>query len=281
MPTTRGLVPIRDRGGVATTDSVQVGRLRRAGAIVVGKTNTPADGHVAITKNLIGPPSRNPWSLDRSPGGSSGGSAAAVASRMVPWATASDGGGSIRIPAALTGTFGHKPTRGLIPFPPARDGVASWLRTSVNGPITRSVIDAAIYIDFTAGYDPTDPDSAVPTLGAAVGFQASLAAPQPMRRRLRVGFVETLVPGFEMQPDVARCVATCISRLRDIATRAWGADAVVYLPNPATPRFGKEWTTAVGAYRLARFARDGLTEPPVADRFVLRLLSLCLCPVAR
>ena len=267
MPTTRGLVPIRDRGGVAFADSVQVGRLRRAGAIVVGKTNTPADGHVAITRNLLGPPSRNPWALDRSPGGSSGGAAAAVAARMVPWATASDGGGSIRIPASLTGTFGHKPTRGLIPFPPKRGGVASWLRTSVMGPITRSVVDAAIYLDHTAGYHAEDPDSAVPTLCAAMGFEASLMVPPPSTRRLRVGFVELLVPGFEMQPDVAHCVAECVGRLRDIAIRTWGADNVVDLPTPAIPRFGKEWTTAVGAYRLARFARDGLTDPATASRF--------------
>lgn len=104
----RGLVPVRDRQSIASADSIQVSRLRRAGAIVVGKTNTPADGHIAITKNLLGPPSCNPWALDRSPGGSSGGAAAAVAACMVPWATASDGGGSIRIPAALTGTFGLK-----------------------------------------------------------------------------------------------------------------------------------------------------------------------------
>lgn len=112
----RGLVPMRETGKIATTDSIQVGRLRRAGAIVVGKTNTPADGHIAITKNLLGPPSCNPWALDRSPGGSSGGAAAAVAARMVPWATASDGGGSIRIPATLTGTFGHK-VRNTLCFP--------------------------------------------------------------------------------------------------------------------------------------------------------------------
>eukprot|EP00729_Bicosta_minor_P024250 gene24250-26588_t len=110
MPTTFGLI-VTDTGIVAAEDSVQVARLRDAGCVIIGKTNTPADGFIAITKNLIGPPTRNPWALDRSPGGSSGGSAAAVAGGLVPWATSSDGGGSIRIPASFTGTFGIKTTR--------------------------------------------------------------------------------------------------------------------------------------------------------------------------
>ena len=107
MPTSHGLALPPE---TASSDSVQVQRLRAAGAIVVSKTNTPADGWTAITKNLLGPPSRNP-------GGSSGGSAAAVAAGMVPWATGSDDGGSIRIPATLCGVVGVKPTRGLIPLP--------------------------------------------------------------------------------------------------------------------------------------------------------------------
>eukprot|EP00037_Helgoeca_nana_P015825 m.148322 g.148322 ORF g.148322 m.148322 type:complete len:516 (-) comp23196_c0_seq2:111-1658(-) len=267
MPTTRGLVPMRETGKIATTDSIQVGRLRRAGAIVVGKTNTPADGHIAITKNLLGPPSCNPWALDRSPGGSSGGAAAAVAARMVPWATASDGGGSIRIPATLTGTFGHKPTRGLIPIQTAEGGVQSWLRTTVMGPITRCTRDAAIYLDFTAGYHADDPDSVVITHGAPTGFEASLIrSPSSPIRRLKVGFIEALVPSHLAQPDIARCVTACTARLRRVAVHAFGADAVIDLASPNMPVFGSEWVTAVGAFRLARFERDGLTNPAVSSR---------------
>ena len=92
MPTTFGLA-VTDTTP-ARADSVTVARLRASGCIIMGKTNTPADGFIAITKNLIAKPTRNPWALDRSPGGSSGGSAAAVAGGLVPWATASDGGGA-------------------------------------------------------------------------------------------------------------------------------------------------------------------------------------------
>ena len=99
----------------AQASSVQVARLEAAGAIVVGKTNTPIFGSAAYCKNLAFGSTKNPWKLDRTPGGSSGGSAAAVASRMVPLATAADSGGSIRIPAAFTGTFGLKPSFGRIP----------------------------------------------------------------------------------------------------------------------------------------------------------------------
>src|SRR4029079_1750578 len=113
MPTTFGSVPFKDwrpRG-----DSVQVARLKRAGAIVVGKTNTPEFGYTGLTKNLLFGVTRNPWNLERTPGGSSGGSAAAIASGMVPLVTASDGGGSVRIPACYVGAFGMKPSYGRVP----------------------------------------------------------------------------------------------------------------------------------------------------------------------
>jgi aspartyl-tRNA(Asn)/glutamyl-tRNA(Gln) amidotransferase subunit A len=156
MVTTFGSAPFKDNR--AQADSVEVARLKAAGAIVVGKTNTPEFGHTAFTRNLLFGASRNPWNLERTPGGSSGGSSAAIASGMTPLATASDWGGSIRIPAAYTGSFGLKPTQGLIPVGP-RLGMTQWVDLAVVGPITRTVRDAAMYLDAVVGYHPSDSSS--------------------------------------------------------------------------------------------------------------------------
>jgi Asp-tRNA(Asn)/Glu-tRNA(Gln) amidotransferase A subunit family amidase len=110
-------------------DDIVVSRLKAAGAIVVGKTNSPAFGHTAFTTNKVFGATRNPWNTDRSPGGSSGGSAAALAAGLVPLATSSDGGGSTRIPAALCGLVGYKPTAGAI----GRGVLPRWLEFSSMG----------------------------------------------------------------------------------------------------------------------------------------------------
>mmetsp|Transcript_86758 Transcript_86758/g.246040 ORF Transcript_86758/g.246040 Transcript_86758/m.246040 type:complete len:517 (-) Transcript_86758:31-1581(-) len=270
MPTTSGLQT--SPAAPAVRDSVQVGRLRRAGAIVVGKTNTSADGFSAVTRNLLGPPSRNPWALDRSPGGSSGGSAAAVAARMVPWATSSDGGGSIRIPCSLTGCFGVKPTRGLIPFETPPGGVAPWLRHSVVGPTVRCVRDAAIYLDVTAGYDARDPDSAVSRQDGSTSRYEDAVAPAPGAAvPLRVGFAEGIVPGLASQPDVRGQIKSCMARVRGMLSDVYGdsghrVECVDFGEDVSLPQFGRDWTYAVGAYRLARFRRAGLTAPEKADK---------------
>jgi len=155
LVTSEGSVPFREN--VARRDSIQTERLRAAGAIVVGKTNTPEFGYTAITKNLLFGESRNPWDLDLTPGGSSGGSAAAIAGGVVCLATASDGGGSVRIPASVTGCFGLKTSYGRIPHGPSD----MWTMddTSVHGPLTRCVADAALHLDVTAGPHPLDPNS--------------------------------------------------------------------------------------------------------------------------
>lgn len=155
MVTSFGSIPYRNN--VAQQDSVQIARLRKAGAIVVGKTNTPEFGFTGFTKNRLYGITRNPWNLERTPGGSSGGSAAAITAGMVPLATGSDAGGSIRIPASYSGCFGIKPTIGRIPFGPSARLFTT--RTWTLGPLTRSVADAALYLDCTAGYHPGDPDS--------------------------------------------------------------------------------------------------------------------------
>ena len=160
---------IRTTGGtlmyenfVPDVDAIVVERLKAAGAIIVGKTNTPEFGWVAITDNLVFGPTRNPWNLDRTSGGSSGGAASAVASGMGPLAQGSDGGGSIRIPSGFCGTFGLKPSFGRVPQGPGFPGM--WEGLSVTGPITRTVRDAALMMEVIVGRDDRDhfslPDTA-------------------------------------------------------------------------------------------------------------------------
>ncbi|HEV2356245.1 MAG TPA: amidase family protein [bacterium] len=158
---------LEDTAGVRTTygsrwfeqhipseDGAAAGRLRATGAILVGKTNTPHFGHKDMTDNLIGPPCRNPWRLDRTSGGSSGGAATAVAAGLGPVAHGSDGAGSIRCPAALCGVVGFKPSFGRVPSYPSPD---PWAARSHTGPITRTVRDAALVLSALAGPDPRDP----------------------------------------------------------------------------------------------------------------------------
>ncbi len=155
MVTSFGSVPFKNN--IATEDSVQVARLREAGAIVVGKTNTPEFGSTGFTKNRLFGVTRNPWNLEKTPGGSSGGSAAAVVAGMVPLATGSDGGGSVRIPASYTGCYGLKTSAGRIPLGPVPMLYMSPI--AVLGPLTRTVEDAAMLLDCVAGYHPAAPDS--------------------------------------------------------------------------------------------------------------------------
>ncbi|WP_247232494.1 amidase [Telluribacter sp. SYSU D00476] len=140
---------------VSSVDSYYVERCRAAGLVFFGKTNTPEFGLNPFTEPTAFGPSHNPWNLDYSTGGSSGGSAAAVAAGIVPAATASDGGGSIRIPASCCGLFGLKPTRGRVSLGP-HVGEA-WGGAVVSGSVTRTVRDSALLLDLLSGYAPGDP----------------------------------------------------------------------------------------------------------------------------
>jgi amidase len=138
----------RSYGAPSTKDSEAVRCLRAAGAIPIGITNVPELMIFPWTATEANGITRNPWNLERSPGGSSGGSGAAVASGMVPAATGSDGGGSIRIPAACCGLVGMKPTRGRVSTLPAKEG---WLDLGVYGALSRTVVDSALMLDVMSG----------------------------------------------------------------------------------------------------------------------------------
>ena len=155
-PDTNASVPYAEAGAVAQFDCAEVARLRDAGAVLVGLTTAPEHGVVSFTVSKLHGVTRNPWNLERTPGGSSGGSAASVAAGVFPACTGSDGGGSIRIPSSYSGLFGMKTTFGLLGAGPEP---FNYSMTSVHGPIVRSVRDAARYLDATAGPTPTDPTS--------------------------------------------------------------------------------------------------------------------------
>jgi amidase len=182
---------------VPDADAAVVRRIRDAGFVVLGKTNTPEFGTIPVSESELNGACRNPWATERTPGGSSGGAAAAVAAGMCPVAQGTDGGGSIRIPAACCGLFGLKPTRGRVsqaPYGPGTMGLAT------SGPIARTVADAAALLDVMAGYEVGDPFWAAPLerpLLQEVGTS-------PGRLRIAV----TVVPPVDHPVDPMRVAAT-------------------------------------------------------------------------
>ncbi len=140
---------------MADHDATLVERYKAAGLVIFGKTNTPEFGLTCTTEPRLFGATKNPWDLTRTPGGSSGGASAAVAAGILPIANASDGGGSIRIPAATTGLFGMKPTRGRTPMGPDRG--EGWAGQSISHAVSRSVRDSAALLDATHGTAPGDP----------------------------------------------------------------------------------------------------------------------------
>ena len=189
--TTRGS---RSYGPPAGADAEAVRKLRAAGAIPVGITNVPELTIFPWTATDANGVTRNPWDLGRTPGGSSGGSAAAVAAGMVPCATGSDGGGSIRIPAAACGLVGMKSTRGRVSMQPARDG---WLGLAVYGGLARTVRDSALLLDVMHGSLDGDADVAPPFDGSYV--EAAATPPG----RLRIAISRKVPPGLiaKVSPD--------------------------------------------------------------------------------
>jgi amidase len=216
MPTTYGSGVYR--GHVPTEDHAAVARLRAAGAVIVGKTNTPAFGLLGETKNRLGPPTGNPADPERTAGGSSGGSAAAVGAGFVPIATGSDSAGSITAPAGFCGVVGVKPTHGRVPSVPVPDDSLIMLDS---GPLASTVADAALMLDAISGHDPRDPVSLrePPTsLTAAPAGAGSL-------RGLRVAFTPDL-GYFAIDDAVRRVTAAAAAGLAEV-----GAEV-----DEATPR---------------------------------------------
>jgi amidase len=195
---------LAELGHVADTTSHLFERLLTAGFVVIGKTNTPELGLMPTTEPIAKGPSRNPWDTARSPGGSSGGSAAAVASGMVPVGHAGDGGGSIRIPASHCGLFGLKPSRGRISLGPTEG--ESWAGFVMRHVVTRTVRDSAAVLDAIAGEAPGDPYTAPPP---ARPFAEEVGADPG---RLRIG-VRTAAPSG-ICPTDDECVAAATDTAR-------------------------------------------------------------------
>ena len=240
LPTTYGSVPFKDYR--PAKDSVQVVRLKAAGAIILGKTNTPEFGYTGLTKNLLFGVTRNPWNLERTPGGSSGGSSAAIASGMVPLVTASDGGGSIRIPACYVGAFGLKPTFGRVPVGPliAERPMLPWIDTVCYGPLTRSVRDAALFLDVVSGPDPSDPDTLPPPGLSYLETLEGLPAKLPIAVSKDLGYAR-------VQHDVWREVEAAIDVFRRLGHEVEIVDEVF-------PNLGMEWALVATAENYALLA---------------------------
>ena len=203
--TTRGAMHLRDAPPV-TADSTEVARLRAAGAVIVGKTNTPEFGCMGDTYNPVFGATWNPWNLSRSPGGSSGGTGAAIASGMVPAGTGSDGGGSIRIPSAMCGLSGIKTSQGRVPSGPPPPGL---LDLSCVGPMARRIRDVAYCLDAVVGPHPSDLRSLpAPT----ESWRRALDDP-PLPKRV------LWVPSFDGEPVDAEILASCAAAVERLASQ--------------------------------------------------------------
>jgi amidase len=226
-------------------DSELVRRYKAAGLVIFGKTNTPEFGLTPFTESLLFGPARNPWNPQRTPGGSSGGSGAAVAAGIVPMANGGDGGGSIRIPASCNGLVGLKPSRGLIPFGP-RAGEGWWGFTTEHV-ITRSVRDSAAALDATAGADAGCPYFTAPDSS----YLAAIARPTG---RLRIAFTDTPLAGRSMDPECSEGLSRTVRLLQDL-----GHELVEAAPPMSREEFLQGFTTMLCgeiAATLSSAARD-------------------------
>ncbi len=235
---TAGLLPLKQANFRHAEDSHLVASLRKAGFVIVGKTNTSELGILPSAESPAWPPSRNPHDTTRSTGGSSGGSACAVAAGMVPIAHANDGGGSIRIPASCCGLFGLKPSRGRISFWPH---VGSNLSNELV--VSRSVRDAAAVLDLLVGPRPGDPYAAPPQLRP---YSDELTTPTG---RLRIGFT-TEHPGLDgllvdSHPDCVAAVAHTAKLLGSLGHHVEPGFPAALRDPEWTPRFLTLWACGV------------------------------------
>ncbi|MFJ8674598.1 amidase [Streptomyces sp. NPDC093589] len=268
---------------VPTVDDHVAGKLRAAGTVLLGKTNTPEFGLPCYTENGLAPPARTPWDLQRSAGGSSGGAAAAVAGGLAPVAHASDGGGSIRIPASVCGLFGIKPSRGRVSSGPVLHDITG---LSTSGPLARTVADAAALLDVLAGPMPGDPYAA-PALPPGDTF-AGYARRAPGRLRVAV-LTDAPIPGVEIHPDCRAATADTAALLGELGhqveelalpaddgiryafTRVWSVMAA----NRPVPPEGEELLMPLTRYLRARGAEVSGTDFAAAQ-YAFRMLAQTL-----
>lgn len=222
-------------GYVAPEDNEIVGRYRQAGLVILGKTNTPEFGLAAVTEPELHGPTRNPWDLERTPGGSSGGSAAAVAAGLVPMAHGNDGGGSIRMPAAHCGLFGLKPTRGRSTWGP--DHLECWLGLAEQHALTRSVRDSARLLDATHGPSAGAPYRPAPPVRPYI---EEVGAPPG---RLRIAY--TTAGLLDDHPQDPECVAAVEAAARLCAEL--GHDVSEARPSLDVPAIIDAFITLTGA----------------------------------
>ncbi len=206
LPMTMGAKPLRHNIAMRTAAITE--RYLAAGLVIIGSTTTPELGLKATTETALHGATRNPWNTGRTPGGSSGGSAAAVAAGYVPMAGASDGGGSIRIPAAYCGLFGLKPSRGRVPEGPMR--AEAWDGAVASHALTRSVRDSAALLDAIAGPEPGGPFAIAPP---ARPYVEELNADPG---RLRIGFSVASPVGGTVDADIAASVILAAKRLEGL-----------------------------------------------------------------
>lgn len=238
-------------------DTAVVRRLREAGFVIIGKTNTPEFGTTAFTESDLNGATRNPWNLERTPGGSSGGAAAALAAGLTPIAHGTDGGGSIRIPASCCGVFGLKPSRGRVSSAP----FTSLEGLSTAGPLSRTVEDAAHLLDVLAGYEPGDAWWAPPPEHPF----AHAVTKSPGRLRVAI----TSAPPIET-PVAAECVAALDSAATLLAEL--GHEVV-----EATP----PWTDPDLFHTFIQVWQVGPALHPIEDLSQMTLLNRGLVESAR
>jgi amidase len=233
MPITYGIAALKDQ--IAKYDEGVVTKIKSAGFIILGKTATSQLGSFPYTEPEGFAPTRNPWNLDYTPGGSSGGSAAAVAAGLCPIALGGDAGGSIRGPAACCGLVGIKPSRGRISFAPVGDRLSG---IATHGIVARTVADAAAFLDIASGYITGDPYW-LPQ--PEITF---LAAVQQEVPPLTIGFVTALLPLGEPAPECQQSIAKIVQQLESLGHTL--IPQAIDLSSIIEP-FTTVWATAVAA----------------------------------
>tara|TARA_Y100000590_G_scaffold469326_1_gene656181 strand:+ start:1466 stop:2908 length:1443 start_codon:yes stop_codon:yes gene_type:complete len=221
LKTTGGSQIFKDR--IPKEDSVVVERIKSAGAVILGKTNTPEFGLLGVTYNLLGEHCRNPWNINKTSGGSSGGAASALAAGLCPVSIGGDGGGSIRIPSSFCGVFGLKPTQGRVPKYGGAGLPIAANHLSQTGPISRSVADSALIMQIISGFDARDPSGFIDEITHDTFSPASTA------NGLRIGWSSDL--GFAaVDSEVLNICQEATTSLKNAGCEIDNADIVLNEP---------------------------------------------------